>query len=161
MEAIIKNLSDPSWWFSAFIVAIFASIIAGFLKDRIERMLSKFSDSFRRWRATKLELRTKTLEALVENPVYLSFVLHHLNFGIVLWVLATLLFLATPILHSMETSSDTALIFLDQNDLPRIVFMLLMGVLSVVIAYRVAIRASIVFEAIRLYRKKHGLPKLP
>jgi hypothetical protein len=104
MELITKNLSDPSWWFSAFFVAIIASIVAGFLKDRIERFISNISNSFRRRWATTLELRTKTIEALVENPTYLSFALHRATLGIVLWVMATLLFFVYASLALCSTS---------------------------------------------------------
>jgi hypothetical protein len=161
MEAIAKNLSDPSWWFSALFVAIIASVIAGFLKDRVERMFSRVSDSFRRRRANELEVRNKTLEALVENPTYLSFALHRVTLRLVLWVMATLLFLSTPILLYVTPPSDETLIWLGQKEFARKALMPLMGVVSAVIGFRAATSISIVFEALKRFRAKYGLPKLP
>ncbi len=161
MDAITKNLFDPSWWFSAFFVAIIASVAAGFLKDRIERFISKVSDSFRRRRATALELRTKTIEALVENPTYLSFALHRATLRLVLWVMATLLFVSTPILLYVTPQSDDTLMWLGQKELARNVLMPLLGVASAFIGFRTATTLSIVVEALQQFRKKNGLPKLP
>ena len=161
MDAIAKNLSDPSWWFSAFFVAIVASVAAGFLKDRIERLFSKVSDTFRRRRAAALELRTKTIEALVENPTYLSLVLHRATLRLVLWVMATLLFVSTSILLNVTPQSDETLIWLGQKEFAKYALMPLLGFASVLVGYRAATTLSIVFEALRQFRTKHGLPKLP
>lgn len=56
MEAIYKYLKDPGWWFSAFLVAILASIIAGFTKDYLEKHFGIFLT----WsRSRRVELREK------------------------------------------------------------------------------------------------------
>jgi hypothetical protein len=161
MDAILRNLSDPAWWFSAFLVAIIASVIAGFLKDRVERLISSVSNRFRQWRANELEARTKVVEALVENPTYLSFALHRATLRLVLWVLATLLFVSTPILLYLSPPSDNKLMWLGLKDLVRNVFMPLMGAASATVGYRSSVSISLVFEAMRRFRAKHGFPKLP
>ena len=161
MDAIANNLSDPSWWFSAFFVAIIASVVAGFLKDRIERLISKVSDSFRRRRAAALEQRTKTIEVLVDNPTYLSFALHRANLRLVLCAMTTLLFVSTPILLYVTPRSDETLIWLGQKDFARHVLMPMLGLVSVLAGFRAATTLSIVLEALRRFRTKHGLPKLP
>jgi hypothetical protein len=161
MDAIAKNLSDPSWWFSAFFVAIVASVVAGFLKDRVERYISNASDSFRRRRATASEMRAKTIEALAENPTYLSFALHRATLRVVLWVMATLLFVSTPILLYVTPQSDETLIWLGQKEFARTVLMPLLGVASAYVGFRTATTLSVVFEALRQFRTKNDLPKLP
>jgi len=161
MDAIIKNLSDPSWWFSAFFIAIIASVVAGFLKDRIERLISNVSDNFRRKQAAALELRVKTIEALVENPTYLSFALHRATLQLVLWVMTTLLFMSMPIFLYVTPQTHDTLIWLGQKEFAKSVLMPLLGATSTLVGFRAATTLSIVFEALGRFQTKHGLPKLP
>ena len=43
MDKILEHIQDPSWWFSAFFVAILASILAAFVKDWVAVFISHFS----------------------------------------------------------------------------------------------------------------------
>jgi hypothetical protein len=41
MDQVLKDLAEPRWCFSAFVVAILASLLAGFLKDALSRLLAR------------------------------------------------------------------------------------------------------------------------
>ena len=56
MDNIYKYFRDPGWWFSAFVVAILASIIAGFAKDYVEK---RFGFFLARSRTRRSELQNK------------------------------------------------------------------------------------------------------
>jgi hypothetical protein len=161
MDIIIKNLSDPSWWFTAFFVAIVASVIAGFLKDRTERFLGGASARYQQWRASEIEARAQILKALVAEPNYLSIAFHRATIGLLLWVVSMLLFLSTPILLAVTPAQDDTLMWLGQRDMVRKILMPVMGLFSVVVGFRGTSRLSVAFEALKLFRVKHGLPKLP
>lgn len=45
MEEIIKNISSISWWFGVVFVGVVVSLIAGYLKPRIDRWLANYSKS--------------------------------------------------------------------------------------------------------------------
>src|SRR5437588_6631566 len=47
MDDILHHLKDPSWWFTAFFVAILASVIAAYLREYIGKGLAFFSGHFR------------------------------------------------------------------------------------------------------------------
>lgn len=49
LNRISENVSDPSWWFTAFLVAIVASIFAAYLKELLGRVVSLLSSRFRYW----------------------------------------------------------------------------------------------------------------
>lgn len=161
MSTIVSNLSDPAWWFTAFFIAIVASVLAGFLKDRLERSISRTSDGFRQKRAASIEERSKTVQSLVENPVYLSFALHRLTLIFVLWSLTTFMFALLPVSLYATPPSEDVFMWLGCKDLFRTVMMPILGVASTFMGYRASTSMSLIFEAVRTYRKKHGLPKLP
>jgi hypothetical protein len=49
LTKISENISDPSWWFTAFLVAVIASILAAYIKELLGRLISRLSSRFRVW----------------------------------------------------------------------------------------------------------------
>ncbi len=47
MEEILKNVSSISWWFGVVFVGVLVSLIAGYLKPRIDNWLTNYSKSRR------------------------------------------------------------------------------------------------------------------
>jgi len=45
MEEILKNISSISWWFGVVFVGVIVSLIAGYLKPRIDNWLANYSKS--------------------------------------------------------------------------------------------------------------------
>lgn len=68
MENILKFLHDPAWWFSAFFIAIVASIIAAFAKDFINRSIAKVSNRYRVRKTRKDEERRERIQLTASDP---------------------------------------------------------------------------------------------
>lgn len=115
MTPILNNISDPSWWFTAFFVAIVSSVIAGFLKDKVERFLSRISESYRKRRSAAAKLRADTLEALVSNPYYLSFSMHRATMRLISWSVLTVMFLLMPITVAVVPEKYDALLWFNEK----------------------------------------------
>jgi hypothetical protein len=67
MDKILKFLQDPSWWFSAFFIAIIASILAAFAKDWISNLISHFSGSYRKWNQKKVTAQNERVHRLASD----------------------------------------------------------------------------------------------
>lgn len=68
MEEIFKNLANPAWWFTAVVMAVFTSLIAGYLRDRIPSWLSKFSKSARIRSFKRKKIIVRKMQLLIESP---------------------------------------------------------------------------------------------
>lgn len=156
MDVIINNLSDPSWWFSACVVAIITSIIGGFIKDFLEKIINKF----RKIRSEKSEARALTIKILAENPTYLSLVLKRLILLFMLWIISTLFFLVFPILAHTIPQNDSSSFLPYKNETIQTVIILILGALSSIIGFIVTSKSSLVLEAVREFRIKNNLPKI-
>jgi len=164
MKSIAVELTDPGWWFSALFVAIIASVLAGFLKDRIEKILATASSEYRFWRVNVFRARKEAIDALVENPQYMSIALHRVCICLCLWLFVTMVYLSAP-----------ALIYLVPDDVMNAPFSIpiisrnvmyeftspAFGIGSVFIGYKFSNSLSVVFDAVAAFRVKHSLPKLP
>lgn len=161
LDAIVANIKDPSWWFSAFFIAIVASVFAGFLKDKIERYLSSISAHIKNHRAKSISARKEIIESLVEHPVFLNLAFHRAVLRMILYVLIMLLFISTPLLLQTTPSAHDTFFWFGQRELALNFLTPLIGLLSVVVGYRATASLSIAFDSFKAYREKHGLPKLP
>ena len=90
MQRIVEYLKDPGWWFSAFFVAILASLLAAFLRDWLGGALSRLSTRYRRYRLRRLRLSAHTIRNIALDPGYMVFfTVRHLSFlllGILLFI---------------------------------------------------------------------------
>jgi len=68
MDAIIQQLKDPGWWFTAVFVGIVGSIIAGFCQNRISAWAARYSVAAKERRQRKLKEAEERIRFLVENP---------------------------------------------------------------------------------------------
>ncbi|WP_313080319.1 hypothetical protein [Pulveribacter sp.] len=161
MDQIITNIKDPSWWFSAFFIAIVASVFAGFLKDKIERYLSTLSAGIKSKRAASLAARKAIVDSLVEHPVFLTLAFHRAALRMLLYVMAMLLFISMPLLLQATPPEHDALWWFGQRNIAKNFLTPFMGLLSIVVGYRATASLSIALEGFKAYREKHGLPKLP
>ena len=55
MDAIIKNLSDPSWWFTAIFAAIIAAVVGAYLKDSLGWITRYLPARYRDWQQKRQE----------------------------------------------------------------------------------------------------------
>jgi hypothetical protein len=160
MDAITSHLRDPGWWFSAFFVAIIASVIAGFLKDRIERLLPNLSSRFSVWRAARATARAALIELLSDNHSLLTIAYFRAVVGLVLYVMTLLLFFMTPIFDELLSNSGTVL-GIDRKFILSNILFPFVGVLAIVQGFRAAARLSLVGKAWREFSRKNNVPRMP
>jgi hypothetical protein len=70
VDRIIQQLKEPSWWFTAFFVAIIASLLAGFLKDALTRWMAGAFGWYGKRKESSLALREYSLEFLTTDPIF-------------------------------------------------------------------------------------------
>ena len=160
MDAIINNLKDPSWWFSAFFFAIIASVLAGFLKDRIEKWLSTIFFNLKSWRARRVEARTKLIEAILADQMYFQILLFRTVMALILFTLISIMYFSVPVLLSIMPEQTSNLLKFDRKFLILEIFTPVFGLLNVLVSYRAAGLMSIASQVTREYRKRNNLPKL-
>jgi MFS family permease len=73
MQHILDNLKDPSWWFSAFFIAILASVLAAYLKDWLSALFSGMSRRYRRWRCGQLRKSARIIRNIERDDAYFVF----------------------------------------------------------------------------------------
>jgi len=160
MDAIANNLKDPSWWFSAFFIAIIASVIAGFLKERIEKWLSNTFSSLRSWRAKREAERNMVIEALLTDHMYFQIALFRAVVALILFALCSIMYFSAPVLLATAPEQSGHLIDIDRKFFIWKVFTPILGLFNVLVSYRAVRLLSLIFQAIREYRSRNGLPKL-
>ena len=160
MDSITGYLKDRGWWFSAFFVAILASVIAGFLKDRIERLFSHFSSRFADWRTKRTAERETLIELLSGNPQLLTLAYIRTVVGLALYLLAVTMFMVLPILYEMRPISSDVF-GIDRKFMLSKVLIPLLGGVAIIQGFRAAARLSLVGKAWVRFRSKNQLPKMP
>lgn len=168
MENIANNLKDPSWWFTAFFVAIFASVIAGFLKDKIASMLGGLSKNLRAWKEKKEKEQEEIIEAIKNNDMYMNIArfrgvvaLILFAISVVIYSTSVVIYSTTPVMLSMASQDLATHISIDRGLMVWNVFTPIFGIVSVLVAFKTTSRLSLIFKAIRKYREMNGLPKIP
>ncbi len=159
MESIAGYIKDPGWWFSAVFVAIIASTFAGFLKDRIEKILSTVFTGLKAWGAKREERRKLIIESLLNDKMYFVISLFRAAIGITIFTLFTLIYMSTPLLLSAAPAASTIFSAEDIRHITWNIITPTLGLLNVALSYKTATRMSIVFEAAKEYRIRNNLPK--
>lgn len=71
MNGVINNIKDPSWWFTAVIVAIIASLFAAYIKDLIGRGIASLSGKYRKRKEEQQEREKKLVADIADDPTKL------------------------------------------------------------------------------------------
>ncbi len=161
MEDIANNLKDPSWWFTAFFVAIIAGLVAGFLKDKITNIIGGLSSSLREWKEKKEKEQEIIIDALANNEAYLNIALFRVVVALILFAVSVVIYMTAPGMLSMAPQTEDVLIPVDRAFLIWKVFLPLLGMFTVYIGFNATSRISTVYKAIKKYREINGLPKIP
>ncbi len=163
LDAILNNLADPSWWFTAVFVAIIASLVAGYLQARVQRFIARTWSWYRGKRAEKFAARDRLSDRLASNADYLSLTMQRTNTRMILWSVTVLMFLAAPsafdVLLALRPGAPTA-----AHEGKAIVIGLItmaLGLFCIWLGYRVTSSLDIVFGAYRKFRDKNELPHIP
>lgn len=158
MDAILSNLSDPSWWFTAIFVTIIAGVTSGFLKEKIEDLISSLSSRYKSCAAARAEARENVVRVLAENPQFLALAYANVVAGLLIHVMAVIMYLVTTWFFDAAPHDAVA------GDARRfMIWRILMPVLGAAAAYvgfRATARLSLVVRALKLYRERNGFPKL-
>jgi hypothetical protein len=169
MKQILEFIKDPSWWFTAFFIAIISSIIAGFAKDYIGSLGSNLSATARERQRRRSENLETFISALENSESYLLLSMTRSIILLVLMALTIILFFVSPMLSEsvmawcdvapFDPSCSTATPFYLAK-LTSIVSVVSFGVLSVLVGYSSTVYFRAVSMGFNRYRRKHGLPSL-
>jgi spore maturation protein SpmA len=158
MNTILSNLRDPSWWFTAIFVTIIAGVASGFLKEKIEKLISCISSHYKSWASARVEARENIVRALAENAQFLTLAYISVVAGLLVHVLAVIMYLVTTLFFDAApheaVSGDTRFMIWK-------ILMPLLGAAATYVGFRATARLSLVIRALKLYREKNGFPNVP
>lgn len=165
MRQIFESLRDPSWWFTAFFIAIISSVIAGFAKDYLEALGSNLSATAKLKQVRRSENREKFLCALENSESYLLLSMISSSGLLILMALSMTLFFVSPLIsetvsvvcHVAQSCSRLDFFI---GKLASFVSVYLFGIISVFISYKSVVYSKAVSEGFHRFRRKHGLPSL-
>lgn len=148
MTQIIEHLKDPAWWFSAFFIAIIASVIAGFVKDNIQALVSNISSKEKQRQEKRSADLERTLVALENNGNLIIILTLRAVLAKILMMSSIFIFLAVSSLSANEHPYRTLLSL----------FFIFSGLMSVIISYKAMKLLRIVTLAFHRYFEKHKVP---
>ena len=161
MDQIMNYIRDPAWWFSTVLVAIIASVIAGFMKDRISQLISHVSTRFRLWSQKRTQQQEELIVVLSENPNYLLMGLGKAIMMAVMFTGTIIIYLILPVHAKFQPLSSLPSIDGLLNSIASVVIYPFFGGISMAYGYRTTSCLSVITKAIKKYREKNGFQKLP
>jgi hypothetical protein len=165
MKQIFEYIRDPSWWFTAFFIAIISSVIAGFAKDYLEVLLSNLSTTAKLKQVRRSENRERFLSALENSESYLLLSMISSSGMLILMTLLIILFFVSPLISETisvvcHVTQSCSRVDFFTGKLASFVSVYLFGISSVFISYKTAVYIKAVYEGFERFRRKHGLPLL-
>jgi hypothetical protein len=159
MNNILTNLHDPSWWFTAIFITIIAGVVSGFLKEKIEKLISSLSSRYKSWASATAEARENVVRVLADNPQFLALAYIGVVAGLLIHVLAVISYLVATLFL------DAAPLGAVSGDVHRSIIwkilMPLLGAAATYVGFRATARLALVVRALKLYREKNGFPNVP
>src|SRR5580765_4056453 len=157
MQRIWENLQDPSWWFTAILIAIITSLFASFLRDWIGSLLSSVSARIHSGVAARQTKEQHLVEKIAADPVEL--IIYAVRAGIITTLFGITFgwYLAFPIFWT-TLKSPTFMVGSMLWDFPRSVVVArlattMLGVCACLFGYRSVSVTRRFARAIRLYRQ--------
>lgn len=98
-------MNSPAWWFSTVLVAIIASLFAGFLRDWIPSWLSRYSTRAKLRNYRRKKILAKTIRAYLFSPQYYLSASLSMLYDITYMLFLLILSLTLPPLHSFFTNN--------------------------------------------------------
>jgi hypothetical protein len=153
MDAIKNSLSDPSWWFTAVVVAIFASLAGSFVRDGLSWLFSKTFDT----------VKDRRLARMANTQTRVDFLSRHANMLIIEYIRVSILFsafLASSVLFlnafAISQIAITASVGDDRNKAVNIAWLcisIVLGMTAVSAGYFSIDRLRVAKLAAQEYRK--------
>jgi len=164
MDHIIADLKDPAWWFSAFVVAIIASVVAGFTKDFIGRGIAAFSQHYRvRLNLYKTE-HGAVVETLAQNEGFLIITFVRSTLSMLMFFSTSTMLVLIKMWSQIEVASCQGATPVSDcttvhSPLHIIVFVMF-GLLSIQTGYRSAVMIRTTMQGYSAYRKLRKFPAI-
>lgn len=162
MDQILTYIKDPGWWFSAFFVAIIASVVAGFAKDRIGRWASTISERSRERYKRRTDARAAAIEALAQNEGFLLIAMARAAVATTLCIGIMTLFILSPMWAELlqtlcaTLSSDPSC---GRSAKAISLFSFVgFGLLAIFVGFNYSSLLSTTMSGYRAYRKQRGFP---
>jgi|KBSMisStaDraftv2_1062788.scaffolds.fasta_scaffold39592_4 spore maturation protein SpmA len=159
MDAILNNLRDPSWWFTAIFVTIIVGVAAGFLKEKTESVISSLSSRYKYWASSRAEARATVVRLLAGNPQFLLLTYISVVVGLLIHVVAVILYLVT--LLFFDAAPHEAVAGDARGFMIWKVLMPFLGAVATYVGFRATARLSLVNRALKLYRENNNFPNVP
>ena len=165
MKQIFEYLSDPSWWFTAFFIAIISSVIAAFAKDYLEALGSNLSTTAKLKQVRRSENRERFLSALENGESYLLLSMIRSSGMLILMASSMILFFVSPLISEQLSVVCYAARSCSRVDffigkIASFVSVYFFGITTVLIGYKTVVYTKVVTEGFDRFRRKHGFPIL-
>lgn len=166
MTQILEYIKDPAWWFSAFFIAIIASVVAGFAKDYIQSWIGNLSAKAKQRQSRRSEDRERALTALEENETFLIISMIRAVALLILMMSAIILFVVSPMWSEVFAAwcqavpADPTCSRAYPGRLLSLFASVMFGSAAALASFRAMTVSRIAMQGFRRYRRKHGLPVL-
>jgi len=155
MGNILSSLTDGSWWFSVVFAGVFVSILAGLLKDHVERWLLSLSAALDGRRKAHEQVRKQLIDTLLADSRYFELARFRATVACTVFAASSLLHFCAPLMLAMQPANFV------QSSVVWGVIAPSLGTFSMVAAYCAARRVQLINAATTELRLRKGLPKLP
>lgn len=166
MTQIIEYIKDPAWWFSAFFIAIIASVAAGFAKDYIQASVGNLSAKAKQRVARRFEDRERALVALEESEGFLVLSMLRAVALLILMMSTIILFVVSPMWSEVFATWRQAVptdASCSRDYLGRLVSLfasIVFGSTAVFASFRAISVTRITMQGFHRFKRKRGLPAL-
>jgi hypothetical protein len=158
MDSIIQLVKDPSWWFTAVFVGIFASVIASYFRDGTSLITAHLSRTLRMRRQARLEKEQKRIDFLVLHPDLLIMEMVRVVFQLILFTGNVGLYISLPIFFDVINKTPELAKYNFFSLKAPVEMMLiatsLTGLLAMITGFRISSRLKIPLKARRQYEKE-------
>jgi hypothetical protein len=157
MEDIISNLRSPSWWFTAVLIGVIASVTSAFIKDYLERKLGVFLAWSQHKRDSLKQERQRILDKWSSSESLLTIALLRMLYAIVILMSECMIlgFYVTILRINYNTALTTHVLSFMQ--ITYIIF----GAVSLIwLSFHALSRIFLVQECFRRFREARDLPRL-
>ena len=157
---VMEHLRDPDWWFNIVVAGIVVGVSASFVKDWVVLLAGSLSRKLKQRQEFRKARQLALIEALADDPVYLSLEWNRVLLQAVMFIGTTIIFLLLPLAQGGQECTALAACGAMQA-LVSITVYPFFGGLSIASGYKASSRLKPLSRALKLYREKNDLPNLP
>lgn len=158
MQSISANLRDPSWWFTAVVIGVTASVAAGFLKDYIEGRYGLFLAWSRRQSDRRRLSREEALNRWSSDESLLTIAFLRMLYSVVVFTAFGMLY--THFVTFLRLKHDTDSVLNAALSTKQVLTLAIGGISMLWFSFETAERVFRVQSCFRRFRDERGLPRL-